>query len=740
MVLDAAGDLARRSYGVHAATRLAAVLLIVLAVPGPVAAAPAAVERVVVGLEWRNSSELERSLMDVANPQSESFDHYLTAATFASRFGPSAAGIDAVRARLLGLGFTTIEQSPGGALLSASGPGASASPAAFVSAADLLQDDAVAPATIGPGAAVAWGRSSGSPSVELHPPTIGPSLPPQVGSPFEPSDIARIYNFDRLYAAGIRGGDERSSTIAIATAFDLDRTALERFWQEVGIARSPGSVEVIAVGGALGQTHAETTLDVEWASAMAPGAHVLVYAAPSASAASFLQVYDRIVADNRAAVLTTSWGLCERDMPSAMRQQAHTIFQRAAAQGITVLAASGDNGAFDCGPDRPGVSFPASDPFVLAVGGTSLRDDGHAVRESAWKGSGGGSSSTWSAPPWQMADHPNRVMADVAFNADPGSGFLAFIDGGWWSYGGTSVAAPCWAAVVALINQRRAEHGRDTLGLAAPALCEIAHSPTMASLGFHDVMTGSNDAFAAVPGWDFPTGWGTPQAGDLAEALATWDPPASATGAASQSLVLSPEPAGSGGMAIARFSRRCLTTLLRLRVHEAPPSRYTLALDEQPVASFDVGDDGAAAVDLTNVDPRGHALLVRDGSGELVFSGSFPASPPAPLQFRVPLMSTGSIPGAGGGVTYRRAGGREAFSVSVQAVPSGDYGVRIGARLIGTLSVKPGRRSARVRFDSTGVSGVSVPVSPLCQVIAVIRDDVIVLRTRTSALMADSCS
>jgi len=728
---------------------IAALLVAALAVPAGAAAERVARPRllvrrhgntevqVVIGVGWRNQTELDQFLIDVADPRSADFNRYLTAQAFESRFGPTSHTRAAIKTRLRERGFTSIDTATSSTLFTAVAPTDATLPTRFISAADLL-DGAQIPLAAMAVSAPGQSGSSRAPSVELRPPTIGPSLPPQEGGPFRPDDIARIYGFDRLYGGGISGTDDRGSTIAIATALDLDRDALQRFWREVGIDRTMDSIEVIPVNGPLATTHTETTLDTEWASAMAPGARILVYAAADTSTAAFLQVYDRIVRDNRAAVMTTSWGLCEREVPSAMRQQAHAIFQRAAAQGITTIAASGDNGAFDCGDASPGVSFPASDPLVLAVGGTSVHDEGGGVSESAWQGSGGGWSSAWSAPPWQMMVATGRVMADVAFNADPGSGFLAYVDGGWWNFGGTSVSAPCWAALVALINQRRVEAGRDTLGLAAPALCEIAHSPALVSHALRDVMTGHNNGFPATPGWDFPTGWGTPQASNLAEALATWDPPADPSGATSESLVFTPGAAGSTGAILARFAHRCMTKMLQLRARGVPPGSYVLEMDAQPLASFDVGSD-VAVLDLVGVDPHGHVLEVRDANQTVLFSADWPASPSPPLQLRVPLLNTGVLDGAIGMVTYRRSGGREQFAVVVRGVPAGTYAVRVGAEQIGSLTINPGQRGARVAFDSAGVSGRAVGVSPLCTVVAVLSNEELILRTRSTAFTVESC-
>jgi len=372
---------------------------------------------------------------------------------------------------------------------------------------------------------------------------------------------------------------------------------------------------------------------------MASGSRILVYAADGASSSSFLKIYDRIVTENRAAVLTTSWGICERRMPASHLSQAHAIFQRAAAQGITVLAASGDAGAYDCGPDAPAVSFPASNPYVLAVGGTTVRDGDATVREAAWKGSGGGTSAKWPAPPWQMQPQAYRVLADVALNADPATPYMVAYDNSWWYFGGTSVAAPIWAAVVALANQYRAHMDRAPLGLAAPALCEVAHARDLAARPFRDVMSGDNEGFAAGRGWDFPTGWGSPLAYDLARTLALWSPAENARGGRSEVVMLTPTAREIQGAVRVRFARRCLSTEVSLRTRRLPPGRYTFDRDGEPIASLEVGPGGRATARIPSLDPHGHVLAVSDASRRVLFSGSFTEAA-APVLVRVDMIRT----------------------------------------------------------------------------------------------------
>ena len=187
-------------------------------------------------------------------------------------------------------------------------------------------------------------------------------------------------------------------------------------------------------GGQTGGAGAgEAALDIENLSALAPGATIDVYEAPNTEAGS-LDEFGRIVADDNASVVSTSAGLCESAMVAdepGVQQVENLLFEQAAAQGQTVVAASGDSGSSDCGTDgiRPvppplSVDDPASQPYVLAVGGTSV-SAGPGAPESAWGnaggGGGGGPSRTWTAPGWQ-ADSGVRGVADPSVLAAATSG------------------------------------------------------------------------------------------------------------------------------------------------------------------------------------------------------------------------------------------------------------------------------------------------------------------------------
>ena len=197
-----------------------------------------------------------------------------------------------------------------------------------------------------------------------------------------------------------------------------------------------------------------------------------------------------------------------------------------AAQGQSIFVASGDRGAYD-DADRPStleVDDPASQPYVTAVGGTTLfanASTGEYVSETSWGtsslGGGGGVSSIWSQPSWQanLSTAANRgsvsmrMVPDVSLDSNPSTGYPVFTRGAWYAIGGTSAAAPLWAAFAAIVNQGRVANGVARLGFANPALYQIGQSSAYSS-SFHDIADGStNRYYPAVQGYDLSTGWGT---------------------------------------------------------------------------------------------------------------------------------------------------------------------------------------------------------------------------------------
>jgi kumamolisin len=207
-------------------------------------------------------------------------------------------------------------------------------------------------------------------------------------------------------------------------------------------------------------------------------------------------------------------------------------FQAAAALGVTVCAAAGDNGSADGVSDgNAHVDFPASSPFVLACGGTRVIGSGTTVSsETVWNdgpnsATGGGFSGFFPTPKYQdgvisalgssvgkLPPKPGRGVPDVAGDADPVTGYAVRVDGEDMVIGGTSAVAPLWAGLIALMNQKKTH----PVGYLNPLLYA---APVMGSGGIRDVGTGNNGAWHARTGWDPCTGWGSPDGNRLLAAL-----------------------------------------------------------------------------------------------------------------------------------------------------------------------------------------------------------------------------
>jgi subtilase family serine protease len=286
----------------------------------------------------------------------------------------------------------------------------------------------------------------------------------------------------------------------------------------------------------------ETELDVQIMHAIAPDAHIVVMTSPvdetegTIGLPEFLKLEQYAVAHQLGQIFSQSFVASEATLADSAGQKLVKSFtdfysQITTQQGFTVVSGSGDNGATDWAniaatklAPNPTVNFPADVPWVTAVGGTTLRYTPPSYDESAWTGSGGGTSKFFSEPDFQkgMPSTIQSLMAgqrgipDIAGDANPETAMVNYIFGHWTQVGGTSASTPFWAGIVAIANQM-AGH---PLGFINPGLYKLAASQN-AQKDYRDITSGSNEVadgnihvkgFQAVPGWDAVTGWGSPQA------------------------------------------------------------------------------------------------------------------------------------------------------------------------------------------------------------------------------------
>ncbi len=334
---------------------------------------------------------------------------------------------------------------------------------------------------------------------------------------FTPTQLASIYRFPP--------GDGHGQCVAIVELGGGYRsTDLRAYFTKLGL-KAPA---VSAVSVDHGRNHAtgnadgpdgEVMLDIEVVGAVAPGAKIVVYFAPNTDA-GFLDAITTAVHDkvNNPSVVSISWGGPESSWTAQSMTAYDQAFQAAAALGVTVCAASGDNGSDDgVGDGRDHVDFPASSPHVLACGGTRVQAAGGQIAaETVWNdgaqggAGGGGISGTFAVPAWQKGlkaprTHGSAValkhrgVPDVAGDADPVTGYQVRVDGQDTVIGGTSAVAPLWAGLVARINAAKGTR----VGLPHAKL--YAHAAAL-----HEVTQGNNGSFAAGKGWDACTGLGSP--------------------------------------------------------------------------------------------------------------------------------------------------------------------------------------------------------------------------------------
>lgn len=400
---------------------------------------------------------------------------------------------------------------------------------------------------------------------------------------YVPQEIQAAYDYPQGPGAPTGAGQ----TILVVTSYGAPFVAndLQIFDAGLGLPDPPHfrvetqSVPVSSDGsGATYTWQVETDLDVQWAHAMAPGANIVVAVANTDDPANVAEVLREVLPKYPGAIVTQSFGADETG-PAGDPTLPNTfspLYLAALSRGGTVLASAGDFGASNGteieqalgAPLTPSAmaSYPASDPLVLAVGGTEgnpypgglLTPTGTYGGEQVWNESfpgaagatGGAPSQLFDAPPWQRSLHTKqRLEPDVSYNASNQDGYLVILscrpdrsnpsvlaagcvdssNFGFVSVGGTSAGTPQWAGIIALGNELRARAHRGPLGFVSPTLYELAKDKRSYARDFHDITVGNNAldltaigfpaasqfGFTAAPGYDIPTGLGTPDVANL---------------------------------------------------------------------------------------------------------------------------------------------------------------------------------------------------------------------------------
>ncbi len=564
---------------------------------------------VTITLRPRDPAALTAYAREVATPGSSVYRDYLTAHEFANRFGPTKGQVAAVEASLRAHGLTPGPVSANRLAIPVAATAARIGRAFSVAFRRMRLADgrdavaASAPPAIDAGIAGDVQGVLGLTSVPARPLLARPAaLRPAArshlvaratarvatGGPqpcaaasaaasqqgaYTADQIASAYRFSGLYGAGDEG---QGQTIAIYELEPNDPNDIAAYQACYGTT-TPVSYIPVDGGAGSGAGSGEAALDIEQVIGLAPKATLLVYQGPNANqntpGSGPYDLFNTIISQDRAQVISVSWGECEQLDGSSAAGSESNLFEEAAVQGQSIVAATGDEGSEDCNgafnglPDTDlAVDDPGSQPFVTGVGGTTLSSLGPPPTETVWNNGGnpasllslgggaggGGVSRLWKMPGYQSGAASSlhlvqanstgstcdassgycREVPDVSADADPNTGYIFYFNGsgtevgapsGWQAVGGTSGAAPVWAALLADVNASSACRG-SPVGFANPALYLAAAASY--SQDFNDITSGNNDLtgtngglYPAGPAYDMASGLGTPNAAALAPGL-----------------------------------------------------------------------------------------------------------------------------------------------------------------------------------------------------------------------------
>ncbi len=497
--------------------------------------------RLAIGLPLRDAAGLTNLVRDLYNPASPQFHHYLTPQQFTERFGPTPAQYAAVVQFARTNGFTVIGRHPNRLALDVAGRVGDIERAFHVRLHSYRHPrenrNFFAPdAEPWVDASLPVLHVSGLNDYSLpHPqvtlsPSVRKNAAPLTGT--APGGNYFGGDFRQAYVPGtpLTGAGQSVGLLQFDGFYPQDIT---NFANATGFSNLPPVVVMPVDGGVIniGNGEIEVALDIQMALSMAPGiSNVYVYEATNG--APWLDILSQMADDDLANQLSSSWSGGGPDPASS------EIFLQMAAQGQSFYNASGDSEAY-----TGLIPFPCDNPNITIVGGTTLTTDGSGnyQSESVWNrhdgftGGGGGISAENLIPFWQLGVDLTAAHGSAAMRNIPDVALLAenvYIycrqrrakD----SVGGTSCAAPLWAAFTALANQQAAQLGQSPVGFINPAIYALNRGTNYA-LAFHDITSGDNTGyfsptnFFAVPGFDLCTGWGTPAGTNLINLLTTPD-------------------------------------------------------------------------------------------------------------------------------------------------------------------------------------------------------------------------
>ena len=483
-----------------------------------------------ISLPLRNEAELDHLLQQLYDPQNPNYHHYLSVQEFTERFGPSASDYATVQSYARANGLNVIDTAANRMVVDVEGPVPNIE-SAFHVTLGVYQHPTESRTFYSP---------DHEPSADLNVPLLhitgldnftlhhaknikasqaqaaskkttgsGP------GGQFIGSDMRAAY-----YGSGSLDGTGQSVALYEEAGYELSDVQLyfSKLKQPLKVPIQGVSLNGVSLScPASSCDDSEQVLDIEMAIAMAPNLkQVVVYVGSNDPS-----VFSRMAEDNTSKQISCSWGWADDE------SSLDPIFKEMAAQGQTVFVATGDDGSSSAAD----YVWPSDDPYVVAVGGTDLTTTapgGAWKAETGWNGSAGSPSmNNVPIPSYQklagVINSSNkgsttlRNYPDVAAEANTNQ-YSCFNGGCSGDNGGTSYAAPQWAAFIALANQQSVANGGSTLGFINPAIYAIGVGADY-DKDFHDTIGGNNGGYSAVKGYDLVTGWGSPTGQDLIDAL-----------------------------------------------------------------------------------------------------------------------------------------------------------------------------------------------------------------------------
>jgi subtilase family serine protease len=523
-----------------------------------------------VGLQMRNPDEFDSLLSAMYDPASPTYRQYLTPDQFTQDFAPTDDQVQQVESYIQDQGMTVTSVTPDNLLLDVQSTVGQAQQAFSVrintyrSGRQTYYANSSSirvPRRIRSLVTTIAGLDS---YIKLHSNYQQASLASKTApAGYTPKDVSTAYDISPLQSAGFLGDKQTIALFEMDGYLTSDITNYMQYFNPASLATTLSSVAanplsasaavsnltnvmVDNYNGAAGTGAEEVSLDIEMVDAIAPHANILVYEGPNTTQ-GINDTYAKIINDNKAQIVSTSWGECEAFAGNTELQLLDNLFKQGTAQGMSFFSASGDAGAYDCGDTNLGVDSPSSDPYMTSVGGTTLQLNANSTiaSESVWSdpndnftneqgsGSGGGLSSYFSLPSWQKGSsvqnsysNGKREVPDVTASADSNYGYAIYCtvqialcsSTGWNDVGGTSSGAPLWAASTALINQYMQAQGKKSLGQINPVLYGL-YNGTHAYPPFHDITTGDNLFYPATANYDMASGLGSPDVFNIARDL-----------------------------------------------------------------------------------------------------------------------------------------------------------------------------------------------------------------------------